>query len=442
MTVHDREGLELTGATPEARDLFERALELQRCYLGDPLKAMDRAIAAAPGFAMAHIAHGWMTLIGTEPHGFTSAHESHARAAALVATPHERAHIEALGQLAGGHFHAAAATLQRLSIDYPRDLLALQIGHHIDFFVGDARMMRDRIARALPEWSEDWPGYHLLPAMHAFGLEECGDYAYAEREGRRASALHPGDSWAQHAVAHVMEMQGRLKEGLAWMRDDPELWSKDSLLAIHNWWHTALYHLDLGEIDEVLALYDGPIFGTRPPFVLPLGDAAAMLWRLMLRGVDVGGRWAVLADLWSRVEGLSLYAFNDAHAVMAFVGAGRSAEVAETLAVLEAAAVGDNSNAMFSGEVALPVARAFAAFGEGDYARSAALLLPVIPIANHFGGSHAQRDVLDLTLIEAAFRAGDSALARAVTAERKAAKPRSVFTDAMFRKARAATVVA
>ena len=318
----------------------------------------------------------------------------------------------------------------------------MQIGHHIDFFVGDARMMRDRIARALPEWSEDRPGYHLLPAMHAFGLEECGDYAHAEREGRRASALHPGDSWAQHAVAHVMEMQGRLKEGLAWMRDDPELWSKDSLLAIHNWWHTALYHLDLGEIDEVLALYDGPIFGAQPPFVLPLGDAAALLWRLMLRGVDVGGRWTVLADLWSKVEGLSLYAFNDAHAVMAYVAAGQSAKVAETLAALEEAAAGDNSNAIFSGQVALPAARAFAAFGDGDYARTATLLLPVIPIANRFGGSHAQRDVLDLTLIEAAFRAGDSALARAVTGERKAAKPHSVFTDTMFRKARAAAAAA
>lgn len=437
MTVHDREGLALTGGTPESRDLFEHALDLQHCYLGDPLKAMDRAIAAAPGFAMAHIAHGWMNLIGTEPGGFVSARASHALAAPLVATPRERAHLEALGQLADGHFHAAAEALQRVSIDYPRDLLALQIGHHIDFFVGDARMMRDRIARALPEWSEDRPGYHLLPAMHAFGLEECGDYAFAEREGRRASALHPGDSWAQHAVAHVMEMQGRLKDGLAWMRDDPDLWSRDSLLAIHNWWHTALYHLDLGDTDEVLKLYDGPIFGAQPPFVLPLGDAAAMLWRLMLRGVDVGDRWTVLADLWGKVEGLSLYAFNDAHAVMAYVGANRPAKIAETLAVLEEAAAGDNSNAIFAGEVALPVARAFAAFGDGNYERTAALLLPVIPIANRFGGSHAQRDVLDLTLIEAAFRAGDKALARAVTAERKAAKPRSVFTDVMFRKAHA-----
>ena len=441
MTMHDGEGHVLTGATAEARDLFEHALELQRCYLGDPLEAIDRTITAAPGFAMAHITRGWMNLIGTEPRGFANARQSHANAAPLAKTPRERAHLEAMGQLANCDFHTAAATLQRLSIDHPRDLLALQIGHHIDFFVGDARMMRDRIARALPEWSEDRPGYHLLPAMHAFGLEECGDYVEAERQGRRAAALHPGDSWAQHAVAHVMEMQGRLREGLAWMRDDPELWSRDSLLAIHNWWHTALYHLDLGEIDEVLALYDGPIFGTKPPFSMTLGDAGALLWRLMLRGVDLGDRWDVLADLWTQVEGRSLYAFNDAHAVMAYVGAGRRAKAVEVIAALEEAAAGDNSNAIFSSQVALPVVRAFLAFGDGDYAGCAALLLPVIPIAHRFGGSHAQRDVLDLTLIEAAFRAGDEPLARAVTAERKAAKPHSVFTEAVFQLARAAAVV-
>lgn len=435
MTVYDGEGHALTGATAEARDLFEHALALQRCYLGDPLQAIERTIAAAPDFAMAHITRGWMNVIGTEPRGFSNARQCHSAAVPLVGTSRERAHLEALGALANGCFQAAGAVLQRLSIDFPRDLLALQIGHHIDFFVGDARMMRDRIARALPEWTEDRPGYHLLPAMHAFGLEECGAYAEAEREGRRAAALHPGESWAQHAVAHVLEMQGRLKEGIAWMRDDPDLWSKDSLLAIHNWWHTALYHLDLGEIDEVLALYDGPIFGARPPFALPLGDAAALLWRLMLRGVDVGPRWAVLADLWAKVEGRSLYAFNDAHAVMAYVEGGRPAKVAETLAGLEEAARGSGSNAVFSRDVALPVARAFAAFGDGDFAGSAALLLPVIPIAHRFGGSHAQRDVLDLTLIEAAFRANDGPLARAVTAQRKAAKPRSPFTDEMFRRA-------
>ena len=120
MTMHDGEGHVLTGATAEARDLFEHALELQRCYLGDPLEAIDRTITAAPGFAMAHITRGWMNLIGTEPQGFANARQSHANAAPLAKTPRERAHLEAMGQLANCDFHTAAATLQRLSIDHPR----------------------------------------------------------------------------------------------------------------------------------------------------------------------------------------------------------------------------------------------------------------------------------------------------------------------------------
>jgi tetratricopeptide (TPR) repeat protein len=436
MAIEDREKHVLTGATGEARDHYQRALDLQRCYIGDPMRATEAAIAAAPGFAMAHILRGWMYLIGTEPAGFVAARESHARAEPLVKTPRERGHLAALGLLANGRFHAAAQALQRVSIDHPRDLMALQMGHHIDFFVGDCRLMRDRIARAMPEWREDEVGYHLLLAMHAFGLEECGDYERAERDGRRAVELEPRDSWAQHAVAHVLEMQGRHRDGIAWMRDDPDRWSRDSLLAIHNWWHASLYYLDLGEIDEVLALYDGPIFGPKPGIALELNDASALLWRLGLRDIDVGQRWAEVADKWAAVGEAGTYAFNDVHAVLAYIGAGQHNRLNATFVQMEHAMENDDDNAVFTREVGLPVARALKAFGDGDYARTAELLRAVIPIAHRFGGSHAQRDLLDLTMIEAAFRAGDAPLARALTAERRATKPTSPFTQSQFRRAR------
>ena len=137
----------------------------------------------------------------------------------------------------------------------------------------------------------DVPGYHAVLGMHAFGLEETGDYAAAEKSGRDAVELEPRDGWAQHAVAHVMEMQGRQRDGIAWMPDNADGWSRDSFFAVHNWWHVALYHLDLGEIDEVLALFDGPIYGARSRVILDMIDASAMLWRLHLRGIDVGDRW-------------------------------------------------------------------------------------------------------------------------------------------------------
>jgi hypothetical protein len=149
-------------------------------------------------------------------------------------------------------------------------------------------MLRDRIARALPAWHPGMPSYHAILGMHAFGLEETGDYRRAEAQGRMGVELEPRDGWAQHAVAHVMEMQGRQRDGIAWMMGNADAWAPESFFAVHNWWHLALYHLDLGEIDDALELFDGPIYGARSPLAINMVDASALLWRLHLGGIDVG----------------------------------------------------------------------------------------------------------------------------------------------------------
>jgi hypothetical protein len=284
----------------------------------------------------------------------------------------------------------------------------------------------------------DMPGYHSLLGMHAFGLEETGDYRRAEKEGRKGIELEPRDGWAQHAVAHVLEMEGRQKDGIVWMASNPETWSTDSFFAVHNWWHLALYHLDLGEIERVLALFDGPIYGKRSAVILDMIDASALLWRLALRDVDVGNRWADVARNWEPVATAGNYAFNDAHAMMAFVGAKRPAAARSVLEAQLAAIDAPGDNAAFTRHVGYPVALALKAFGEGDYAQCASLLRPLHPIAHRFGGSHAQRDVLDLTLIEAALRDGQRALAAALIAQRSAARPTSPFTRTLRARVSAA----
>ena len=319
----------------------------------------------------------------------------------------------------------ASRVLEDLTIDYPRDLLALQVGHQLDFFRGDARMLRDRIARALPAWSPEVPGYHAVLGMHAFGLEEAGQYAEAELSGRKAVELEPRDAWAQHAVAHVMEMQGRQREGIEWMRDNTDGWSRESFFAVHNWWHLALYHLDLGEIDDVLALFDGPIYGARSRVILDMVDASA---HAVAAACCAASTWATAGRRWptpgSRWRMPAIYAFNDAHAMMAFVGAGRRTSRRNACSRRRwrrCAARGDNVD--FTREVGQPVTLAIKAFGDGNYGETVRLLRSVRNIAHRFGGSHAQRDVLDLTLIEAALRAGQQALAAALTAERAAMRP-------------------
>jgi len=294
------------------------------------------------------------------------------------------------------------------------------------------------MAQVLPHWNEEVPGYGYVLGMYAFGLEETANYAGAEATGRRALELNPRDPWAVHAVAHVMEMQGRLRDGIDWLTTRQADWSVDNGLAFHNWWHLGLFHLDLGDAARAVELYDTCIRPGQSSVALEMVDASAMLWRLMLRGVDVGARWQPLADSWQPLAKDAFYAFNDAHAVMALVGAGRWDEVDEVLAGLESAAFGQGTNAMMSREVGLPVARAFASFGQGRYEAAIDDLLQVRGHANRFGGSHAQRDIVHLTLIESALRAGRASMARALAEERTAVKPTSPFNWRLAARALAA----
>jgi len=239
-----------------------------------------------------------------------------------------------------------------------------------------------------------------------------------------------------------MEMQNRQRDGIAWMRANPHVWSHESFFAVHNWWHLALYHLDLGEIDEVLALYDGPVYGKKSGIILEMIDASAILWRLMLRGIDVGNRWEALADTWAPVATAGNYAFNDMHAMMAFVGSDRTKAQDAVLQAQTAALESGTDNAAFTSEVGRAATLAIKAFGEENYAEVIRLLRPIRSYTHRFGGSHAQRDLIDLTLLEAALRGGGTQLAAALTAERIAAKPAStsarLFTQRTAAMAKAA----
>ncbi|RUW35404.1 MULTISPECIES: tetratricopeptide repeat protein [unclassified Mesorhizobium] len=435
MALKDAFGLTYSGATEAGFSSYARAVHELQCFIGDPVAAIDRAITDEPGFVMAHVFKGYLFGLATEREATAVARTCHEAALPLAATTREQAHVAALGHLAAGRWHEAARILEDIAIDNPLDALALQVGHQIDFFTGNARMLRDRIGRALPTWQKGMPGYHAVLGMQAFGLEEMGDYVRAESFGRQAVEIEPRDGWAQHAVAHVMEMQSRQKDGIAWMRANPEAWTKDSFLKIHNWWHLALFHYDLGEIDEVLGLYDGPIYGDRSTLALNMVDASAILWRLNLGGVDVGDRWAILAANWMPKAAAGNYAFNDAHAMMAFVGAGLGAPAETLLEAQREAMRGHDDNAAFTRDVGHPLTLAVKAFGEGSYTQTVQLIRPIRSIAHRFGGSHAQRDVIDLTLIEAALRSGDGPLARALTAERALARPDSPLSALFSRRA-------
>lgn len=422
--LKDRQDNTISGANSKAGALFDDAIAAFNIYRGNPVALLDQAIDSAPAFAMAYIAKAHMLASTSEPDGLQQTAGLIDSVSKLKLNNRESSHLTALAHLSEGEWTQAALTLDRHSIRWPHDLLALQSGHLIDFFRGNARNLRDRIARALPAWSPDMPGYPILLGMHAFGLEECGDYARAEEQGRRAVALQPLDCWAHHAVTHVMEMQGRAEDGIGWMIAREPYWSgDDNGFKVHNWWHRALFHLDLDQKDEALALYDGPVREDRSTIVLDMVDASSLLWRLHLADIDVDCRWQELAATWDRHADGTTYPFNDWHAAMAYLGAGRDKDLDQLISKLHKTAAGDSETARWARDFGLPLVEGFVAFWRGDFAIAAERLYPARFIVNAFGGSHAQRDVIDLTLTEAALRGGLDDFARSLLGERHARRP-------------------
>jgi hypothetical protein len=261
--------------------------------------------------------------------------------------------------------------------------------------------------------------------MHAFGLEEMGDYARAEEAGRESVRRDGRDAWGAHAVAHVLEMTNRIEDGVGWLVSTAAGWSTDNFFAVHNWWHLALYHFDRQEWGEVLRLYDERIRGGDSTVIMDLLDASALLWRLKLHGVDVGRRWHRIAAAWEPRIDDAWYAFNDSHAMMAFAGAGREDLAQRLLSVMERTARLDSDNGAMTRIVGLPVARALHAYAHGKYATAVDLLTPIKARTARLGGSHAQRDLVGQTLLSASERAGLDATTRALLHERLMLKPRS-----------------
>ena len=424
MEKKDHHGLAYSGASAAALDVYLKAATEYYCYTDDPLSLVSQALVDSPGFVMAHVLKAHLCLIGSNAEAQRISRDAYEAASALPMNERERGHVRALGLVLENRLWDAARAFEDLSVAYPLDVLALQVGQLVDFLVGDSRMLRDRIGRVMPLWSRDMPDYHAVLGMAAFGLEETGQYGRAEAAGLEALELQPRNTWATHAVAHVFEMENRRREGAAWMRARKADWATDSFFAVHNWWHLALFHLGLGEVDEVLKLYDGPIFGTPSAMQFDLVDASALLWRLHLQGVDVGDRWNLVADGWQADKPDGAYPFNDVHAMLAFAGAGRDEAARELLARQGTAAFeGPGDGPMMLREIGSPATLAIRAFGEGRFGDCVELLRPVRNRAARFGGSHAQRDLLDQTLIEAARRDGQLALVDALEAERGYAKP-------------------
>jgi hypothetical protein len=436
--TRDAQGHHLSGATAEAVTAYDQAVRAFNLVHGDAAGLFDRACQAVSDFAMAYLGKAWVFALANDP-GLM------AQTAVLVETvrplrlnEREQAHLAALSHLAQGSRAAGVAVLDRHLMRYPFDLVAHQSAAVTDGFLGRFPLVRHRSARALPFWSKEQPGYGTLLALHGFGLEEAGDYTKAEDESRAAAEFEPLSFWPHHTVAHVMEMTGRPEDGLGWMTAREALWSTPGHMnQVHIWWHKALFHLELGQYDVALALYDGPMRATQRSVALSLTNATALLWRLDTLGCDIGDRWSEQAGLWQDHADGKCLVFTDIHAAMAELRSGREALVERRLEAMRATAASTIEAAGLYRTVGIPVVEGLAAFHRGAYAEAVELLLPVRFDLWQIGGSHAQRDVVDWTLTEAAARAGQRDVSLSLTHERLATRPRSAPNRRFLRQAEA-----
>jgi tetratricopeptide (TPR) repeat protein len=422
----DAQGHHLSGATPASVTKYDQAVRAFNLVHGDSIGLFQAAREAAPDFAMAHLGKAWVFAVANDPGLLTQAKALVDSVRSLRLNEREQAHLAALSHLVQGARRAAVAVIDRHLMHYPFDLVAHQGAALVDGFLGRFHWVRDRSARALPLWSKDRSGYGTMLAFHGFGLEEAGDYTRAEDESREAAELEPLSFWPHHTVAHVMEMTGRPEDGLGWMVAREALWSTPGHLnQVHIWWHKALFHLELGQYDAALALYDGPLRATQRPVALSLTNASALLWRLDTLGCDIGERWRDLASLWEGHADGKCLVFADIHAAMAELRSGQEALVERRLTAMRETACSDVEAAGLYRTVGIPVVEALSAFHRGAYDQAVTLLLQTRFDLWQIGGSHAQRDVVDWTLAEAAVRAGQRDVALSLAHERLATRPRS-----------------
>ena len=406
----DRLGLELTAASGEAARAFDDTVWAYVGFSREPGVPLKRALQADPAMPMALCLQGYfmhlMGLPGLIPKA-RAALSSLQKISGM--NSREKMHAAALGAWCEGELERACAILDGILAEHPRDFLALKVANYLYFYMGDAANVRDGPARALKSWDESTPGYGHLLALHAFGLEESGDYAAAESAGRRATEINPADPWAVHAVAHVMEMQERAAEGAAWIETLAPHWEAANFFRFHLWWHLALLHWGDGRPEEALRLYDARVWGEGSSENLSLSNDISLLARLELAGIDVGGRWDAVAKVVQDQAGGSVMAFVDAHFALA-LGSVPPLEDHGTTARVHAA-------------VGRAVCDGVVAWRGKDYARAAELLAPVRENFRMLGGSHAQRDLFVLVLLGSALKTGNRALAKAVLSERAALRP-------------------
>jgi tetratricopeptide (TPR) repeat protein len=339
-------------------------------------------------------------------------------------TQRERLHVEALESWATGDIMRACLHWEEILTGSPLDLMALKLHHTMTFYTGRSQVMRSVVSSVMGEWDESMPEYGCVQGMYAYALEECGAYEEAERLGREAVERDPGDLWAIHSVAHVLEMQGRSAEGVRWLSHTPEQWREKNPFKAHLWWHAGLFHLARGESDRALDLYDKVLCSVNSANYVDVSNQAALLKRIEIAGGDVGDRWQALAEHSQKRIDDHMLPFRDAHFCLALSANGNFQAARRHVESMAAFARQERGwRAEATRDVLIPLCEGIIAYERGDYDKATDLLWGRRHDIVRIGGSNAQRDLFAQITCDAAVHSSRRHVARSLLSERVRSRP-------------------
>ena len=382
----------------------------------DAMSHLDAAMTADEGFALPRLAKAWMLQSARDANYAENIQALISSAEACLDESDDRDgdYLSALKLAFSGRGIESATILEALLDRYPTDLLAHRLVQYELFWNGRAHWMLDIAERAAPYWSEDVEGYATFLSCRAFSNEEAGRYTQAERDGRAAVELDNTEPWGAHSIAHVLFMQGRNDEGIAWLEGLSPNWGAANQLRHHLWWHLCLFLLECGEHERILTLLtseirnpDSPLVKAVPDATIDIQNVASMLLRLELRRVDIGDHWLVLADICANRVHNHTNAFSNLHDMMVLAATGQFDKAEELLRSLEEFIESSEGSLETTYRAAgIAACQAILAHRKKEYSRVIDVLSPVRHDLSLLGGSHAQRDVLYQVLIDASRRLG------------------------------------
>jgi len=421
--MKDAYGLDVATASPVALAAIDR-FAAEFIGFGNDAAAILGGVEADPACvqAAAHAAALHMFLYTGDAPDLARPFLDQARPHLACAQERERRYFAAVETWVAGDLDRAIDGHEQIARRWPDDVVSARIGQIHCFHTGDnARMLA--LGEAVRAARPDDPD---ALAMAAFGFGQCHRLDEAERLARRAIERQRRSPWAHHAAAHVLETQGRIAEGIAFMEGLADSWEDcNSFMYTHNWWHVGLFRLDSDDAAGALDIFDRHVWSKLKTYCQDQLNAVSLLARLELRGVDVGGRWRDVADYLKGRIGENVLPFLDLHYIYGLVRAGED-EAADAMIdkmAARAARAKPYERAAWT-EAGLPLARAMVAHGRRRWAESAELFAPAMAQLHRIGGSHAQRDLWDQLFLDALGRAGRRDEARGILAKRLAARPR------------------